>query len=111
MIINKDFYICNKCNKGYSFDTSNEYSKLCPICNTEMEFFYNGDCDTELAEKVKNQKPIVPSTKPTIKCPTCGSTQVKRISTTAKVVGATMFGLFSKTAQSQFECLDCKYKW
>lgn len=46
-----------------------------------------------------------------IKCPTCGSTRVKRISLTSKAVGAVMFGLFSKTAKSQFECLDCKYKW
>lgn len=45
------------------------------------------------------------------KCPTCGSTNIKKISTTSKVVGAGLFGLFSKTARSQFECKDCGYKW
>ena len=45
------------------------------------------------------------------KCPTCGSTRVKKISTTSKVAGAAMFGLFSKTARSQFKCEQCGYKW
>ncbi|MGN0550594.1 MAG: hypothetical protein ACI4I4_01985 [Acutalibacteraceae bacterium] len=45
------------------------------------------------------------------KCPTCGSTNIEKISTTSKVVGATMFGLLSKTARSQFKCKNCGYKW
>ena len=44
-------------------------------------------------------------------CPTCGSTNIKKISATSKAVGAGLFGLFSKTARSQFECKDCGYKW
>ena len=47
----------------------------------------------------------------TIKCPTCGSTRVNKISLSKKVAGAGLFGLFSKTAKSQFECKDCGYKW
>lgn len=45
------------------------------------------------------------------KCPTCKSTNIGKISTTSKVAGATMFGLFSKTAKSQFKCNNCGYKW
>lgn len=45
------------------------------------------------------------------KCPTCGSTNIKKISDTAKVAGALMFGLLSKTAKSQFKCNNCGYKW
>lgn len=45
------------------------------------------------------------------KCPTCGSTRIRKISGTRKAMGAIGFGLLSKTARSQFECLDCKYKW
>lgn len=55
-----------------------------------------------LSKSVADNKP---------KCPTCGSTNIKKISTTSKVVGAAMFGLFSKTARSQFECQNCHYKW
>ncbi len=45
------------------------------------------------------------------KCPTCGSSNVKKISTASKIAGATMFGLFSRTAKSQFKCENCGYKW
>ena len=45
------------------------------------------------------------------KCPTCQSTNISKISTTSKVAGAAMFGLFSKTARSQFKCNNCGYKW
>lgn len=45
------------------------------------------------------------------KCPTCQSTNISKISATSKVAGAAMFGLFSKTARSQFKCNNCGYKW
>lgn len=45
------------------------------------------------------------------KCPTCSSTNISKISTTSKVAGAAFFGLFSKTAKSQFKCNNCGYKW
>lgn len=54
-------------------------------------------------EKLQNQN--IP------KCPTCGSTNIKKISTSAKAVGAIAFGLLSKTARSQFKCGSCGYKW
>ncbi len=47
----------------------------------------------------------------TPKCPTCGSTNIKKISSVSKAAHGLAFGLFSKTARSQFECLNCHYKW
>lgn len=108
--------ITMKCpNCGRTYNQSDECANLlipCMNCRYPLK-------KIEDVKNVRNPKlnehniigTVADPTKPTIKCPTCGSTQVKRISTTAKVVGATMFGLFSKTARSQFECLDCKYKW
>lgn len=53
-----------------------------------------------------------PSQQPSIPhCPTCNSTNIKRISAASKAVGVGLFGIFSKTARSQFECKDCGYKW
>lgn len=49
--------------------------------------------------------------KPVLHCPTCGSTNVNKISLGKKVVGIFGFGLLSKNARSQFECDDCGYKW
>lgn len=45
------------------------------------------------------------------KCPTCGSLNIEKITVGSKVVGAAIFGLFSKTARSQFRCKNCGYKW
>lgn len=45
------------------------------------------------------------------KCPTCQSTNIKKISVTKKVTHGLMFGILSKTAFSQFECCNCGYKW
>lgn len=45
------------------------------------------------------------------KCPTCKSTNIKKISVTKKVTHGLMFGILSKTAFSQFECCNCGYKW
>lgn len=59
----------------------------------------------ELLENDKVKQANIP------KCPTCGSTDIKKISVMSKAVGATMFGLFSKTARSQFKCKNCGYEW
>lgn len=108
MIINYDFYYCNKCRKSHHFDTSKEYSKLCPNCNEEMEFWTNADGDTKLAEQRKNQTPIVPSSKPTVTCPYCESVDTKKISSTSRVVSVGLFGIGSKKIGKQFHCNSCK---
>lgn len=51
------------------------------------------------------------SSSPMIKCPTCGSTKVKKITLTSKAVGGAMFGLFSSNIRNTFKCEKCGYKW
>ena len=45
------------------------------------------------------------------KCPTCGSTNVKHISTLNRAVSIGVFGLFSSKIGKTYECLNCKMKW
>ena len=45
------------------------------------------------------------------KCPTCGSTNVKHISTLNRAVSIGGFGLFSSKIGKNYECLNCKAKW
>lgn len=45
------------------------------------------------------------------KCPTCGSTNIKRITTLNRVVSVGTLGLFSGKIGKNYECLDCKAKW
>ena len=47
----------------------------------------------------------------TPKCPTCGSTNVKHISTLNRAVSIGVFGLFSSKIGKNYECLNCKMKW
>lgn len=74
-------------------------------------------CSYEMAKRIveewlninrtlKNDKNIC-----TPKCPTCQSTDIKKIAFNEKATGYILFGLFSKTARSQFECENCGYKW
>lgn len=63
-------------------------------------------------ERVKRiQEIIADNQPPKPKCPTCGSTNIQKISDLRKAGGAIMFGLFSKTARSQFECKNCGMKF
>lgn len=81
--------------------------KLCQIiAETEMvPEEYNG----ETMDEFKSKQRAIQSSKP--KCPTCGSTNIRKISATSKTLGAIGFGLLSKTAKSQFKCNNCGYKW
>lgn len=45
------------------------------------------------------------------RCPTCGSTNVERISIGSKAVGGYMFGIFSSNVRNTYRCNNCKYKW
>lgn len=47
----------------------------------------------------------------TPKCPICSSTRIRKISSLKRATHACAFGLFSKTARSQFECENCHYKF
>ena len=121
MIINKDFYRCPKCGEFYTFDTSKSYTAICPKCNCELEFRFNGDCDPERAERVRKGIPAYhydPTTDPdsplyipVITCPTCSSTNVKKISKAARAFSIGTWGLASNKINKSFECKTCGYTW
>ena len=45
------------------------------------------------------------------KCPTCGSTNLKRISLSSKVISTALFGLLSTKRHKTFHCKNCGYEW
>lgn len=45
------------------------------------------------------------------KCPTCGSTNIKKISGTKRWVGTGIFGLASSDLGKTMQCGSCGYKW
>ena len=56
-------------------------------------------------EKRQAQRANVP------KRPTCGSTNVEKISTAKKAFGFAMVGLFSSNLGKTMHCKNCGYKW
>lgn len=45
------------------------------------------------------------------KCPTCGSTNIEKISVSKKAFGGMMFGLFSSDVRNTMHCKNCGSKW
>ena len=45
------------------------------------------------------------------KCPTCGSTNIEKISTTKKAVGFVAVGVFSSNFGKTMHCKPCGYQW
>lgn len=45
------------------------------------------------------------------KCPTCQSTDIKKISTTSKAGSVFLWGLFSQKVKRQWHCNNCGYEW
>lgn len=64
-------------------------------------------CDTNKIISISPKTNAVPI--PT--CPTCGSTDISKISTTSKAVSVGLFGIFSSKIRKQFHCNSCKYEW
>ena len=48
----------------------------------------------------------------TLRCPRCGSTDIKEISTGSKIAHAAAFGIFAlKKITNDYECKRCKFKF
>lgn len=58
--------------------------------------------ESDNSDSTTNNKP---------KCPTCGSTNIKRITGVERAGSVGFFGLFSKKINKSFECNNCKYTW
>lgn len=66
---------------------------------------FNGESLSEFTQKqisYINSKP---------KCPTCQSTNIKRMSITEKTINTALFGIFGNKRKKQFHCNNCGYEW
>ena len=63
-------------------------------------------------EKEKEQAEIeAAKPKYTPRCPTCHSPNIHKVSTTAKLFDAAVWGLLARKPRVQFHCDDCGYEW
>ena len=61
--------------------------------------------------KQQNQQNVSQQPTNVPKCPTCGSTNIKKISGTRRWLGVGLFGIASSDVGKTRECNDCGYKW
>ena len=97
-------FTCEKCgcNKGRINDGNEIITIRCSSCKQINIVF---DKTVSSTQNKQNVKSFVP------KCPICSSPNIHKISIPKRAVRGAMFGLFSKTARSQWECKNCGNKW
>lgn len=61
--------------------------------------------------KMEHGKAVLEEKSRSPKCPTCQSTNIKKVSATSKVASVAMFGLLSQKVKKQFHCNNCGYEW
>lgn len=110
-------YICdNDLCLSNPFKEFNEYKGKtikCPDCGGQLEYYETEivDSNTDLVvERLQNETNNTTSTN-TSKCPTCGSTDVQKITGLERGISIATLGLFSKKINKSFKCNHCGYTW
>ncbi len=67
------------------------------------------DFNIKLSQANTSSKPSISTSIP--KCPTCKSTDIKKISGTKRWLGVGLFGLASSDVGKTMQCNNCGYKW
>lgn len=107
--MNQEQRINNRCNPRYE-----------TICKYQFPDDYEYDEEKsrqeilEMKERVRRKREermTIEKEQNVPKCPTCGSTNVNKISTTKKAMGFLTVGVFSSNLGKTMECKNCGYKW
>lgn len=101
-----------KCPNCSSFIS--ETSRVCPDCGFDGIGSYLLQLEREKQSKVidytHNYDPIN-NTQNVPKCPTCSSTDIKKISGLSKVGSVAIWGLLSRKVHKQWHCNNCGSEW
>ena len=78
----------------------------------ENELYYDMKAQESVDRCMALYSPTIKDTPKNIpKCPTCQSTNIRKISTASKVVNTALFGLFGSKRHKTFHCDNCGYEW
>lgn len=105
----KDVFIEEELSNNPLYD-SDKYTNSCRKRQEQEKRRQDLLRQQEFSTSTNSNKQLQPQ--PNIpRCPTCNSTNIKKISSLSRAAHGYAFGLFSKTARSQFECRNCGYKF
>ncbi len=79
--------------------------------NVKMAQFRQTAESIEQTKELQHQLAQQMRSSNTPKCPTCGSTNIKKISATKRWVGTGLFGIASSDMGKTMQCNNCGYKW
>ncbi len=91
-----------------------ETSRACPICGYDDIGSYLLQLEREKQSKYVDYTfghTEVHNTQNVPKCPTCQSTDIKKISTASKAGSVFMWGLLSQKVKKQWHCNNCGSEW
>ena len=110
-------YKCKKCNKTLYYLSNEEYSTVCKTCGQDLIFEmsrpYNPKNNIRQANSMNShsrattQKQTQPINEYVPKCPTCGSTNIRKMGSIERGASILTFGLFSKKINKTFKCNNC----
>ena len=99
---------CKNCKRKYP-----KIFIKCPKCNQQLIKLSteNKQLDKQVNEIKKEIQEYQENQSNIPKCPTCGSTNIEKISTTKKAFGFVAVGVFSSNFGKTMHCKNCGYKW
>lgn len=68
----------------------------------QLQYMTQEQLDSPTNVNIQNNKP---------ECPTCHSTNIKKVSLTSKASSVALWGLFSQKVKKTWHCNNCGYEW
>ena len=106
-------YKCDKCGFRKDFLSNQQINDKCKVCGNKMMFFnsrkYNPNNGIKAIKhsSMNNNTEFFKPKEPIVTCPYCHATNVKKITTTSKVVNTVIFGIFGTKRHKQWHCNSC----
>lgn len=100
------------------YNNQNEFNRVLNETEIFINPYFNAEIREHTLKEAYNKRRAnrdydyePPKPAPLPKCPTCQSTNIKKISFAKGYIHWRMLGVFSKTAMSQWECKSCGSKF
>jgi hypothetical protein len=124
-----DIEICPSCKQGKLVDsplTFEEFKLVDDVSDSDRQFLeamikLKQDDTIEFQLKIQQFKTQLQQQKQieekgyivdnAPKCPTCQSTNLKKITATSKAMNTALFGLFGTKRHKTYHCNNCGYEW
>lgn len=104
---------CEGFRKRYTLENEREYTASIANKYGGNQFSYEmyDKWVNKMHEDLKKQHQQQSNQSNIPMCPTCGSTNIEKISAGKKIGGGFLFGIFSSDVRNTMHCKDCGAKW